>query len=41
VDKPEEPDESLSDLLERQKSDTGLVEMRWAQNLMLAGDNLW
>jgi hypothetical protein len=39
---PETPKpEDVSDLLERQKSDTGIVEMRWGQNMMLIGDDIW
>ncbi len=37
----EPPVEDLKDLLERQKSDDGLDELKWGQNLMLLGDNLW
>lgn len=37
----EETPEDVSDLLERQKVESGFVEMRWAQNLLLIGDGLW
>ena len=33
--------EDVSDLIERQKSDPGIVEMRWGQNMMLIGDDIW
>ena len=33
--------EDVSDLLERQKVESGVAEMRWAQNLLLIGDDLW
>jgi len=33
--------ENLDELIERQKTESGIVEMRWAQNLLLTGDDLW
>ena len=35
------PIEDVKDLLERQKSNDGMDELKWGQNLMLIGDNLW
>ena len=37
----EETPDDVSGLLERQKVESGFVEMRWAQNLLLIGDGLW
>ena len=31
----------LADIFERQKTESGIVELRWANNLMLIGDDLW